>query len=431
MDTTSGCTKTPKCLHGNSETSARFGPKRMHGLVRITHADLDGETVWATDLAARSERPPGLTCVGCSGPMSLRVGDQRRPHFAHRPGTECVSGETALHTMAIRAIAAGIARQAARHEPYSMAIVCDFCDAGRMADLARDHGLSVEENRALSVEARPDILVRSTDGEPAYVVEVIVTHAPEKLALEAFRVRNLPVIVVKPTWEAMEGLRDGLEVLDAHDSLGEPGTVGLLSPCRLPRHLSEEDERIRACVECGADARVLTLEVSSGSCWGRGCSRLARVLDVHIRRYGAREMIAAGAAELKGIGAVAREMGVRLEQRYSKTAEATYWMNVCGCNASLGDTFIYDGLSSKEAYEPDLATTVRRYELCRNGHWTLLAERLWAHSSMAGRKIGAQGTCGDRAGIFDEDEPLVHVQTFEHPHDVSRQLARFMTWGKR
>lgn len=419
-----------------SETLNSIGNYPTKGVpttIGIAHplAELDGETVWAIDLAARSERPPGLTCVGCAGPMSLRVGDQRRPHFAHRPGTQCVSGETALHAMTIRAIAIGIARQASRHEPFSMAIVCDFCDAGRMADLARDHGLSVEENRALSAETRPDILVRSADGDPAYVVEVIVTHAPEKPALEAFRARNLPVIAVKPSWETIEGLRDGLEVLEAHDGLGEPGTVGLLSPCQLPRHLDDEDEEIRACVECGAEARILTLEVSGAPCWRRACSRMTRVLDVHVRRYGAREMIAAGALELKGIYSVAREMGVRLEQRYSKTAGTTYWMNVCDCNASLGDAFVYDGFSSKEAYEPDLATPVRRYELCRNGHWTLLTERPWVLPAMAERKYGARGTCGDRARIFDQDEPLVRVQFFEHPDDLSRQLARFMTWGRR
>jgi hypothetical protein len=333
--------------------------------------------------------------------------------------------------MAIRAIADGLVHQAARHEPYSMAIVCDFCDAGRMADLARDHGLSVGVNRALGIEARPDILVRSNAGEAAYVVEVVVTHAPEKPALEAFRVRGLPVIVVKPTWEAIEGLREDLDVLDARDGPGEPGTAALLSLCRLPRHLTEVDERIRPCAECGTGARTLTLEVSSALCWGKACSRRARVLDVHVRRYGAREMIDAGAAELKGIQAVAREMGVRLEHRYSKIAETKYWMNVCDCNAPLGDTFIYDGFSSNEAYEPDLATPVRRYELCRNAHWTLLAERTWVPPAFAGRRIGARGTCGDRAGIFDEEGPLVRVQTFEHPDDVSRQLARFMVWGKR
>jgi hypothetical protein len=298
-----------------------------------------------------------------------------------------------------------------------------------MADLARDHGLTVDENRALSAEARPDILVRSSTGDPSFVVEVVVTHAPEKPALEAYRAQGLAVIVVKPTWEAIEGLRDGLEALVSHDGLGPEGTVGLLSPCRLPRHLSEDDEPLRLCSQCGVDARILTLEVSTTSCYR--CLSRARVLDVHVRRYGAREMITASASELRGIATIAREMGVRLDHRYSKTAGTKYWMNVCTCGASLGDNFVYDGFSSREEYEPDLATPVRHYELCRSGHWTLLVERPWVLPATAGRRFGARGVCGDSAGFFDEIEPLVRVRSFEHPDDLARQLSRFMTRGNR
>ena len=141
-------------------------------------AELDGETVWAADLATNAERPTGLTCIGCRGAMSLRAGERRRAHFAHRSGATCVAGETALHALAIRALADGLVRQSLRGDPYPMAIMCDDCDAGRMADLAREPGLSVDVNRAVSPEARPDLLVRSSSGEPLFVIEVIVTHAP-------------------------------------------------------------------------------------------------------------------------------------------------------------------------------------------------------------------------------------------------------------
>lgn len=331
--------------------------------------------------------------------------------------------------MAIRAIADGLVRQAARHQPYEVAFVCNFCDATHMFDLAKEHGLSVAENRALSSDARPDILVRHASGQPAYVVEVVVTHAPEEPALETYRERNLPVIVVKPTWEAIEGLRDGLEALTPCEGLGDAGTVGLLSSCRLPRHLGEEEEGCESCSQCGSDARVLTVEVSTSPCWRRGCSRQVRVFDVHVRQYGVREMIAPSASELKGVQEIARELGVRLEHRYSKVAGTKYWMNVCECNAPLGDNYVYNGFSSNEFYELDFATPVRHYRLCRSGHWNLLFERPWTLPATAGRRVGARGLCGDWAGIFDEVEPLVRVQTFEHTDDLTRQLARFMTRG--
>lgn len=65
-------------------------------------AELDGETVWAANLATGAERPMGLTCISYGGPMSLRAGEHRRAHFAHRTGAVCASGETALHALAIR-----------------------------------------------------------------------------------------------------------------------------------------------------------------------------------------------------------------------------------------------------------------------------------------------------------------------------------------
>jgi hypothetical protein len=367
--------------------------------------------------------------VGCDGAMTLRHGAERRPHFAHRPGVECIARESALHVMGIRAIADGLLRQAARHEPYLMAIVCDFCSAGRMADLAKDQGLTVDENRALGADARPDILVRSSTGDPSFVVEVVVTHEPEMGALDAFRAQGLPVIVVKPTWEAIEGLREGFDALVPHDGLGPEGTVGLLSPCRLPRHLVENDEQLRACSQCGADARVLTLEVSTTSCYR--CLSHARVLDVYVRRYGVREMITASASELTGVATIARTMGVRIDHRYSKTAGSGYWMNACACGAPLGDNFVYEGFSSREEYEPDLATPVRHYELCRSGHWTLLAERTWMLPATAGRRFGARGVCGDSAGVFERDEQLVQIHSFESSDDLARELSQFMSQRHR
>ncbi len=385
--------------------------------------------MWAGDLAASAERPTGLTCVGCGGAMSLRAGEHRRAHFAHRPGATCVAGETALHAMAIRAIADGLVHQSHQGRPYPMAIKCDHCDVGRMADLAREPGLSVDVDRAVAPEARPDILVRSGAGDTLFVVEVIVTHAPEESALEAFKRLGLRVIAVRPTWDALEGLREGLDALEAVDGAPKPGSTGLLSECRLPRHLADEAEHLRPCGECGADARVLTLEVAETRCYR--CSGRARVLDVHLREDGRRVAVAAGAVELRGVAAVAREMNVRLEKRNSKAAGTSYLANVCQCGALLGDNFIYEGFSSTESYETDLTTPVRHYEVCRAGHWRLLAERRWPPESTAWRDLGARGLCGDRAGVFEEAKPLVSVTAFDNSADAARAIAHFMTWGRR
>ena len=392
-------------------------------------AELDGVTVWAASLAARTDRPTGLTCVGCGGAMTLRAGEHRRPHFAHRPGTACVSGESALHALAIRAVADGVMNSSRQRAPYSMVIRCDFCDASRLADLARESGLIVDLNRAVAPEARPDILVRSSTGEPLFVIEVVVTHAPEPSALDAFKRLRLPVIAVRPTWETLEGLRDGLVGLDAKVGAPTPGSVGLLSDCRLPRHLGADSEELRPCAECGADSRVLTLEVVDAKC--HRCSSQSRALDVHLDNDGRRVAVAAGAKELSGITAVAREMNVVLEERYSKRADVSYLANICACGAFQGDNFVYEGFSSEQTYETDLATPVRHYEVCRSGHWRLLAERPWPSDSRVRRRVGARGLCGAEAGIFDNAESLMSVKFFD-PSTVSPlDIARALIYGRR
>ncbi len=361
--------------------------------------------------------------------MSLRAGEHRRPHFAHRPGTECVSGESALHALAIRAIADGVMNGSRQRTPYPMVIWCDFCDASRRADLARGSELSVDLNRAVAPEARPDVLVRSASGDPLFVIEVVVTHAPELSALDAFKRLRLPVIAVRPTWESLEGLRDGLGGLDAKAGAPTPGSVGLLSDCRLPRHLGPDTEELRPCGECGADSRALALEVVDAEC--HRCSSRSRALDVHVHDHGRRVAVAAGAKELSGITAVAREMNVNLEERYSKMASVSYLANICGCGAFQGDNYVYEGFSPEQTYETDLATPVRHYEVCRAGHWRLLAERPWLPDSRVRRRVGARGLCGAEAGIFDDAESLMSVEVFDLSSVSPRDIARALIWGQR
>ena len=309
-----------------------------------------------------------------------------------------------------------------------MAIRCDFCEASRTANLARESGLSIDLNRALAPEARPDILVRSSTGDPLFVIEVVVTHAPEPPALDVFSRLRLPVIAVRPTWETLDGFRDGLDGLDACAGAPTPGTVGLLSDCRLPRHLAAEAEGLRPCAACGADSRVLTLEVVDAMC--HRCSNRSRALDVHLHENGRRVAVAAGTRELSGIAAVAREMNVFLKERYSKRAGVPYLANICACGAFQGDNFVYEGFSSGQTYETDLATPVRHYEVCRSGHWRLLAKRPWPPDSSVLRRVGARGLCGRAAGLFDDAEPLASVK-FIDPSIVSpRDIARAIVYGR-
>ena len=402
--------------------------------IKYPLADLDGSLVWAQDLAASDERPTALRCVGCDEPVLLRSGTRNQPHFAHRATGDCSATETALHRAAIRVLAEGVVVAARGQKQFPFPVSCSFCDAFRSGDLARDPGSTADLDRALSNDIRPDILIRGSDGEPRLIIEVVVTHAPEQNALDEYHALDLPVIVVYPTWSALESMRTGLDELAQLQTFAGSSRVELVSRCYFPRHIESDEGMVRACATCSALARLVTLEVAEGPCWSKTCSKHIRVLDVNARYGDERVLIAAGAEELKGTFEVAKTLGVRLRFRTSKRAGASYFFNVCECGAPTGDNFAYGGFGD-EQYEPSTHDPVKRYIVCAQGHWELLSTRAWAPGVTLQRTGSAVGLIGDASGLFDEnnvasvDEDEFFQFTRVDPADISK-IARRITFGR-
>ena len=394
--------------------------------IRYPVAHLDGSLVWANELATGDERPTELRCVGCGGALTLRAGSNRRPHFAHRSSDPCAGGESALHRVTIQVIADALQEAAQHGRAYPVVLACFDCDASRPGDLAKTTAMMVERDRVVSNGIRPDLLIRDGNGEPRVVIEVVVTHAPEETALAEFTSLGLTAIVVYPTWETLEAMREGLAHLSSDSR--QPAHIELLGRCPFGRHLTEADGELRPCSQCHAPARVLTVEVSETPCWAASCSKRVRILDLYAHLDGQRVLVAAGAGDLRGVESVAAAAGVRLQRRYSKMAMTTYLMNVCECGAPSGDNFVYGGLGG-ETCSPSLTDPVRRYEVCESGHWTPVETCAWHPATRAGRSEYPVGLVGERANLFDHDyeESLVKITQFEDP----RKLARFMTRGFR
>jgi hypothetical protein len=128
-------------------------------------------------------------CPGCAGPLQLRNGSVRSPHFAHLGHAGC-SGETALHQGAKAWIAQQLrrcllARKALRPR---LLVACAGCPkpAGMDYDwtcrgeawlpLAALGFDEVALERATPDGLRPDVLLLK-DGRPLLAIEVLVTHA--------------------------------------------------------------------------------------------------------------------------------------------------------------------------------------------------------------------------------------------------------------
>jgi hypothetical protein len=399
----------------------------MTATIKYPVAELAGTLVWAAEAAERAERPAGLQCVSCGEEVILRSGESRRPHFSHKPDSTCTGGETALHRTAIRTIAEGILAAAGGGRTYPFTHTCSHCDVTRIGNLARDVESTIEIDRPLANAIRPDILVRGGDGTPPYVIEVVVTHAPEDGALAEYVSQGLPVIVVRPNWDTMESLRTGLTALATQDSVTGAVSVEVLGRCRFPRHLEPEDGELRECPTCDQPARLVALEVSEMACWANGCSRKLRVLDTYALIYGERVLIAAGARDLQVPSEIAKALGVRLEDRYSKKAAVGYRGNICECGVLCGDNFAYAGFRGEEC-TPLSNQGVHRYVVCSAGHWTFVSKHRWAEGVHLSRKMNGVGVTGESAGMFGPSLPAHVSVTTAEIRDIARMMTGFKPW---
>jgi hypothetical protein len=386
-------------------------------------AELDGQIVWAADLASQGERPEDLACVGCAGRVLLRAGSVNRPHFAHRDHEACSAGETVLHRTTCRVVAEALEAASRERRPYPVEIWCPMCRAGRTGNLALREGLTTSIDQVLADGIRPDVLV-SADGAGRYVIEVVVTHAPENTALEVFARLGLPVLVIRPTWELLGGLRTGLDGYRMQPGTSQPGSYEMIGRCTMPRHV--DPNQPVACGQCDARAMHLTAETSIVTCWGDRCGGAdVRVMDLYTTDHRGRHLLAVSAPGLEPPPWLVEKVGARLSVRNSRAAGGRYLMHQCNtCGAPQGDNFLYGGLG--EAPTVDVARPVHHVTLCAAGHWSDLGSKTWPTGSVADRPpVAATGTCGNPPGPFELDDPddLASVQSLGGHDGISVREA--------
>ena len=394
------------------------------GGVRFPVADHGGKLVWAVDAADADTRPQGLCCVGCGDEVMLRAGARNRPHFAHRGGGSCGAGETALHRTACRVLADSILAAARDRRRFPLEVACEPCQAVKVGNLAMRHDCTVVCDQVFEDLIRPDLLIRSADGTPRTVIEVVVTHAPDEPALGLYQRLGLPVVLVWPTWESLELLRTGLTDDDRRSRHNPDGLFDVTNyPCPLPRHRREPVPE--TCPECAGVVLHLSVEVAASSCWS--CKAPVSILAIVEHRDGGLRIIAAGCDDLIGVPEVAKAAGVNLRVGNSKAAGGPYLANHCRRGHIQGDNFVY----STEG-EVDAAGTVQHMAVCAAGHWTPVGPpRSWPAGSRAERVSPVVGHVGNPARLFgpggDSDDELVTVR------DVSglspAAIARRMVYG--
>lgn len=249
--------------------------------------------------AGEAPRGRGYRCIACGQPMQLRRGGQRRAHFAHIAEAHNCSPETVLHQLAKDAIKQGIEAALMEQRAYPFEWDCPTCMARNQGDLAiTPRSIYVEE--AIN-GVHPDLLAVAPSGNPLAAIEVVVTHEPEAVTLQTYQHLALPVLLVEPTWETLDGLREGLTKVRVEVYNGS---------CPSPRH-PPPSQPVAPCPKCQQAMQQLRLEVWNGyRCYC--CKRPVPVLDISER--------ALWDDARPGLAGPAQDLGVKLGSRYSQSA---------------------------------------------------------------------------------------------------------------
>ncbi len=277
--------------------------------VKIPYAEKDARLIHVSQV----ERGLDCRCVCpvCKKHVLARKGGVMRHHFAHHRRGEC-SPETVLHQVGKRLLYKRIARHLKRNRPLQIRWNCQYCPGtheGNLLKLAR----KVEMEKALD-GCRPDLVLSGMDGDPPAIVEVVVTHEPDRNVLEYCRRHNVAMVCFR--------VRDGRDLLALEvESPLRPFRVGL---CLNPR-----------CEVCGKALFRATLHVADIPCWRCGLAMKAAVIRADGRMAGPE---AFSIEQTK----IAEESGVYISRHHSRISNRRYLANTCpSCRAFTGAPYLH------------------------------------------------------------------------------------------
>lgn len=150
-----------------------------------------GELVEAKDVV--KGRP--YTCAVCGGEMIPRQGKQKRPHFAHKARTENCTPESALHHGFKILLANKLKECIATQQPLEIEWGCRYCLETHIGNLVKKASrVEVEYNLG---KCQPDIALLDAADRVIAAIEVVVTHAPERQALDYYEDEKIGVVVFR------------------------------------------------------------------------------------------------------------------------------------------------------------------------------------------------------------------------------------------
>ena len=212
-------------------------------MASIKHPVAYSEAAQAIIRIADAPRSQGMLyiCLHCGQRMSAVVlVTQKTPHFRHTaPETQC-DLDDALHTYAIKMIQQAHAEARENGVPYTLTRGCRKCGEGYSTNIDLADGWECTAEKSIVPHTRSDLAFTRADGRQL-AIEVVNTHEIEPATRTAYLTAQIPVAVVRVTWDGLESLLRGLYRSDTSLNFGS----NTCTPCENRQRAKEDQLRLR------------------------------------------------------------------------------------------------------------------------------------------------------------------------------------------
>ncbi|OME97895.1 hypothetical protein BK127_39955 [Paenibacillus sp. FSL H7-0331] len=253
--------------------------------------------------------------------MRPRKGQKNRPHFAHINPTPNCSPESALHFGFKELLYISLLESIDKNMEVNMSWKCQSCDDRHFRNLIKK---SVEVRKEFSFGVcRPDISLFDKNGKFIIAIEIVVSHAPEKIVIDYYKKNKVTLIMFK---------------LDSHEDINQV-FFDILLPTHVDVCLNPK------CTKCGNATVKNYLYIIKGACWScRDKIKIAAMVSI----YGRYSVDAFNKVELE----LASTYGVDTKRVFSETTSSTYRAHICRkCDFFIGRHFLYSEYILQALYD--------------------------------------------------------------------------------
>lgn len=278
------------------------------------------------NLVRANDAKKGITffCPVCNNELLLRKSGNtgkysKRPHFAHKLLTPNCTPETVLHFSFKTLLTKKIQQHIDNSLPLNITWICQHCRDIHSGNLLKKIK-SVRLEYKIGV-CQPDITLLDIDEKVFAVIEIVVTHKPERQVLNYYKTNNIILIQIE--------LKSDNDIYEIDSKISNPD---LISICFNPK-----------CKNCRHYLQKKIMTIIDGPCWK--CNNIMKIATISSGNCGQTHGISTHlgpsyftAEEIF----LAKTKGVILKTQYSKTAGNKYLANSClKCGSFAGDFYLF------------------------------------------------------------------------------------------